>query len=397
MTPGAGEAVLVLKGEKPLKKSKEDAPATQGEAPQTRETRHLTGSSLEAASGCLSSGFTTQAGASELAVTQSGLGIPVSSSRSVPVKSGAAVFLASDSGMPPPSPTKSLERRPAMFNDSGVDPLCSSGERIRGGKDGHVAHDARTGCATNLKQLAENLVNEAAGSRASEVSSPDVPGAPPLPVEIALNAASMTHISSEASLEPPINLSEVASTGAFTVPQVDSVLSEESNMTGSQQPLEALVVQPAARPGNQASVQVVRVEAPVAPGRREQFTGTGHRDEAPMAASTLPLNSENAARNRPAQGRHHPHPHALPTMAAPLFSRWCCAKISMISMAIMSLFAAFMVYAFKEDTFVDLVNWAATWNVSSIRAKLLATQAMSGAATLIENVTDPDYLKRNVP
>lgn len=413
LTAGAGEAVLVHKGGGPAKTSREDASAAQGEAPQTRETQHLTGSLSDAVSGCLSSGFTAQTEASELGVTESRRGIPVSCSRSVPVKSGVTLFLGSEAGMAPPSPTKSLERRPAMFNDFDVDPLCSSTER----KDGQVAHDARTGCATNLKQLAENLVNEAAGSCASGASSPGVPvempapsaempappsemppppvEMPPPPVEMPVNAASVTHISSEASLELPIDAPDVASTGAFTVPQMDSALSEESNATGNQLPPEAIVVQPPARPPNQASVQVMMVEVEQAQGRREQFSGTGHREEAPMAASTLPLNS-GVARNRPAQGRHHPVAHAMPAIAAPLFSRWCCAKISMISMAIMSLFTAFMVYAFKEDTFVDLVNWAATWNTSSIRAKILATQAMSETAPLIENVTDPEYLKWNV-
>lgn len=408
VTSGAGEAVPVHKGDDPLKNSGEDASATPGEAPQTRETRWLTGSLSDAVSGCLSSGFTTQPEVSELALTESRPAIPASCSRSVPVKSGVTLFLGSEAGMAPPSPTKSLERRPATLNDFGFDPLCSSGERIRGGKDGHVAHDARTGCATNLKQLAENLVNEAAGASPSGASSPDVPEAPPQPVDIPMNAVSMTHIPSEASLEVPIeippseaslevpiDIPEVGSTGAFTVPQMDSALSEESNPPGNQQPPEATVVQPAAQPANQTTVQVMMVEALVVPGRREQLSGTGHRDEAPMGGSTLPL--DTAPRNSPAQGRHHPGAHALPTIAAPLFSRWCCAKISMISMAIMSLFAAFMVYAFREDTFVDLVNWAATWNASSIRAKLLATQAMSEAGTLIENVTYPDNWKRNVP
>ncbi|KAH7967910.1 hypothetical protein HPB52_003825 [Rhipicephalus sanguineus] len=70
--------------------------------------------------------------------------------------------LSGDVGMTSASPTKSYERRPPVFRSPGTESLRNSNERLRGGRDGPVAHDARTGFATNLKLLAENLVNETA-------------------------------------------------------------------------------------------------------------------------------------------------------------------------------------------------------------------------------------------
>ncbi|KAH6936626.1 hypothetical protein HPB50_020350 [Hyalomma asiaticum] len=139
---------------------------------------------------------------------------------------------------------------------------------------------------------------------------------------------------------------EAPSTSAFAPCPMDSASADEINAAANEPPpLETVVVQPAPRPQNKPSVQVLRVEVPEAPVRPEHFSGS----EAPMAGSTLPLNSDAARANRPPQALRHPRPHAIPPIAAPLCTRWCCAKISMISMAIMSLFAAFMVYAFRED------------------------------------------------
>lgn len=359
---------------------------------------------MEGLSGCTSSGFTTQTDASELhSEGRRGSLIPKSSSRSVPDKScrSAMFHLSGDVGVPSASPTKSYERRPPVFRSPGAESLRNSNERLRGGRDGPVAHDARTGCATNLKLLAENLVNETAqlegtSPRAcslapSEVPSQDDAEVRPQPTEEPADVASVTRLASQISEEAPAGLIEAPSTGAFApYPTYSASVYEIDAAANEPPPLETVVVQPAPRPQSKPSVQVLRVEVPEAPVRPEHFSGS----EAPMAGSTLPLNSEAPRTNRPPQALRHPRPHAIPPIAAPLCTRWCCAKISMISMAIMSLFAAFMVYAFREDTFVDLVNWAATWNTSSIRARFVVTQALIPEA---ENITESGILKQNVP
>ncbi|KAL1432682.1 hypothetical protein MTO96_012897 [Rhipicephalus appendiculatus] len=329
--------------------------------------------------------------------------VPKSSSRAVPPKScrSALFHLSGDVGMPSASPTKSLERRPPVFRSPGVESLRGSNEHLRGGRDGSVAHDARTGCATNLKLLAENLVNETAqhegtSPRAcslapSEVPSQDEAEVQPLPTEEPVDVASVTRLASQISDEGPAGSIEAPSSDAFAPRPTYSASAYETDAAANEpQPLETVVVQPAPPPQRRPSVQVLRVEVPEAPVRPEHFSGS----EAPMAGSTLPLNSEVARTNRPPQAQRHPRPHAIPPIAAPLCTRWCCAKISMISMAIMSLFAAFMIYAFREDTFVDLVNWAATWNTSSIKARFVVTQALIPDA---ENITESGIIKQNVP
>lgn len=405
VTSGAGEAVLIAKDAMAGKTPGRDGSTTCTDRPRTLETRRLEGStSMEGLSGCTSSGFNTQTDAPELhSEGRRDSVLPKSSSRSVPDKScrSAMLYLGGDAGMPSASPTKSLERRPPLFRSPGAESLRDSNERLRGGREGGpVAHDARTGCATNLKLLAENMVNETAqrertSSRACSLAASEVPShddreLQPLPAEEPMHVASVARLASQISEEAPAGGMEAPSTGAFAPCPMDSASADEINAAANAPPpLETVVVQPAARPQNKPSVQVLRVEVPEAPVRPEQFSGS----EAPMAGSTLPLNSEAARANRPPQALRHPRPHAIPPIAAPLCTRWCCAKISMISMAIMSLFAAFMVYAFREDTFVDLVNWAATWNTSSIRARFAATQALIPEA---ENITESGILKQNV-
>ncbi|XP_037506775.2 uncharacterized protein LOC119382927 [Rhipicephalus sanguineus] len=404
VTPGSGEAVLTLKDAMPGKALSRDGSTTCVDRHQTFETRRLEGTSMEGLSGCTSSGFTTQTDASELhSEGRRGSLVPKSSSRSVPEKScrSAMFHLSGDVGMTSASPTKSYERRPPVFRSPGTESLRNSNERLRGGRDGPVAHDARTGFATNLKLLAENLVNETAqregtSPRAcslapSEVPSQDDAEVRPQPTEEPADGASMTRLASQISEEAPAGLIEAPSTGAFTPYPTYSASAYEIDAAANEPPpLETVVVQPAPRPQSKSSVQVLRVEVPEAPVRPEHFSGS----EAPMAGSTLPLNSEAPRTDRPPQALRHPRPHAIPPIAAPLCTRWCCAKISMISMAIMSLFAAFMIYAFREDTFVDLVNWAATWNTSSIRARFVVTQALIPEA---ENITESGILKQNLP
>ncbi|KAH6936627.1 hypothetical protein HPB50_020351 [Hyalomma asiaticum] len=166
VTSGAGEAVLIAKDGMAGKTPGRDGSTTSttyADRPRTFETRRLEGStSMEGLSGCTSSGFNTQTDASE---GRRGSVVPKSSSRSVPDKScrSAMLYLSGDAGMPSASPTKSLERRPPLFRSPGAESLRDSNERLRGGREGGpVAHDARTGCATNLKLLAENMVNETA-------------------------------------------------------------------------------------------------------------------------------------------------------------------------------------------------------------------------------------------
>ncbi|XP_077520511.1 uncharacterized protein LOC144130464 [Amblyomma americanum] len=407
--PGAGEAAIPLKDALAAKALNEDGSSARVDGPLTFETRRLEGTLMDAVSGCTSSGFTTQTEVSELPSEGRTSGVlQRSSSRAVPEKKScrsSLLLVGGDAGVGLPSPTKSLERRPVLFRSTAAESLRGSSERVRGGWDGPVAHDARTGFASSLKLLAENLVNETSQldespPRASSLVSSETPSAvaaevlPPPPIEMALDVGSVTHIASETSVASPAELPDVPSTSAFTPPVPDSVFPYEVHMAQEEPPPEAVVVQPAPRAASQCSVQVLRVEIPEAPVRPEHFANPVSRDEAPMAGSTLPLNAEAPRLNRPAQMmHHHQRQHAIPPLAAPLCTRWCCAKISMISMAIMSLFAAFMIYAFREDTFVDLVNWAATWNTSSIRGKFMATQALSEA----ENVTESAILKQNVP
>ncbi|XP_049521349.1 uncharacterized protein LOC119448062 isoform X2 [Dermacentor silvarum] len=403
VTSGAGEAILGVKDALPGKALGGDGSTTCVDELQTFETRRLDGTSLEVVSGCTSSGFNTQTDASELpSEGRRGSAVPKSSSRSVPKKScrSGTFFLGGDAGMPTASPTKSLERRPALFRSPAAESLGDSSERLRGGRDGGpVAHDARTGCATNLKLLAENLVNETAqhggtsprscSLAPSEGPSHEYPEIQPLTPEEPADVASVTRLASHISedgggtnlYEPPADLTEAPSTGAFAPCPTDSASAYEIDTAANEPPLEAVVVQPAPRAPSKSTAQVLRVEVQEAPVRPEHFSGS----EAPMAASTLPLNSEVPRNNRPPQPLRHPRPHAMPPIAAPLCTRWCCAKISMISMAIMSLFAAFMIYAFRE---------AATWNTSSIRARFVATQALIPEA---ENITEFGILKRNVP
>ncbi|XP_065288885.2 uncharacterized protein [Dermacentor albipictus] len=403
VTSGAGESIIGVKDALPGKALGGDGSATCVDEPPTYETQRLEGTSTEVVSGCTSSGFTTQTDASELpSEGRRGSGVPKSSSRSVPKKScrSGMFFVGGDAGMPSASPTKSLERRPAVFRSRAAESLGDSSERLRGGRDGPVAHDARTGCATNLKLLAENLVNETAqhggaSPRSCSIAASEGPSREDLemqspPPEEPVDAASVTRVASQVSEEAPAYFTEAPSTGAFAPCPTDSASAYEIDAAANEPALETVVVQSAPRAPSKSTVQVLRVEVPEAPVRPEHFSGS----EAPLAASTLPLNSEVPRNNRPTQVLRHPRPHAMPAIATPLCTRWCCAKISMISMAIMSLFAAFMIYAFREDTFVDLVNWAATWNTSSIRARFVVTQALLPEA---ENITESGIFKRNVP
>ncbi|EEC05724.1 hypothetical protein IscW_ISCW018365 [Ixodes scapularis] len=99
--------------------------------------------------GCTSSGFTTTNKA-----TGSRSGIPIAPSKSAP--NGAGLYPTTE----PPSPTKSLERRPPVVGSVAIETLRTPEER--GFKDTLVlVYDARTGCASSLKLLAENTVNEA--------------------------------------------------------------------------------------------------------------------------------------------------------------------------------------------------------------------------------------------
>lgn len=404
VAPGSGEASLTAKDVLPGKALNGDDSTACADRQQTFETRRLEGTSMEGLSGCTSSGFTTQTDASELhAEGRRGSLVPKSSSRAVPPKScrSAMLHLIGDVGMASASPTKSLERRPPVFRSPGAESLRESNDRLRGGRDAPVAHDARTGCATNLKLLAENMVNETAQHEGpsppvcslapSEAPSQDEAEVEPLPTEEPLDVVSVTQSASQISEGGPVVVTEAPATGSFAPRQTYSASAFEIDAAANEPPpLETVVVQPAPRPQSKPSVQVLRVDVPEAPVRPEHFSGS----EAPMAGSTLPLNSEVPRTNRPPQALRHPRPHAIPPIAAPLCTRWCCAKISMISMAIMSLFAAFMVYAFREDTFVDLVNWAATWNTSNIRARFVVTQALIPEA---ENITESGIFKQNVP
>ncbi|KAL3223012.1 hypothetical protein MRX96_027845 [Rhipicephalus microplus] len=405
VAPGSGEASLTAKDVLPGKALNGDDSTACADRQQTFETRRLEGTSMEGLSGCTSSGFTTQTDASELhSEGRRGSLVPKSSSRAVPPKScrSAMLHLIGDVGMASASPTKSLERRPPVFRSPGAESLRESNDRLRGGRDAPVAHDARTGCATNLKLLAENMVNETAYAllylyilsplptlassptelfnlpqhegpsppvcslAPSEAASQDE--AEPLPTEEPLDVVSVTQSASQISEGGPVVVTEAPATGSFAPRQTHSASAFEIDAAANEPPpLETVVVQPAPRPQSKPSVQVLRVDVPEAPVRPEHFSGS----EAPMAGSTLPLNSEVPRTNRPPQVLRHSRPHAIPPIAAPLCTRWCCAKISMISMAIMSLFAAFMIYAFREDTFVDLVNW--------------------------ENITESGIFKQNVP
>ncbi|KAH8025242.1 hypothetical protein HPB51_005438 [Rhipicephalus microplus] len=367
VAPGSGEASLTAKDVLPGKALNGDDSTACADRQQTFETRRLEGTSMEGLSGCTSSGFTTQTDASELhSEGRRGSLVPKSSSRAVPPKScrSAMLHLIGDVGMASASPTKSLERRPPVFRSPGAESLRESNDRLRGGRDAPVAHDARTGCATNLKLLAENMVNETAQHEGpsppvcslapSEAASQDE--AEPLPTEEPLDVVSVTQSASQISEGGPVVVTEAPATGSFAPRQTHSASAFEIDAAANEPPpLETVVVQPAPRPQSKPSVQVLRVDVPEAPVRPEHFSGS----EAPMAGSTLPLNSEVPRTNRPPQVLRHSRPHAIPPIAAPLCTRWCCAKISMISMAIMSLFAAFMIYAFREVRDIRKLIWAA--------------------------------------
>lgn len=80
-------------------------------------------------------------------------GIPIASAQCTPGDTTGTPNMA------PPSPTKSLERRPPLGRSMAVECLRTAEERELQ-EQSFIANDARTGYATNLKLLAENLVND---------------------------------------------------------------------------------------------------------------------------------------------------------------------------------------------------------------------------------------------
>ncbi|CAN8012630.1 unnamed protein product, partial [Ixodes pacificus] len=315
-------------------------------------------------------------------------GIPIAPSKSAP--NGAGLYPTTE----PPSPTKSLERRPPVIGSVAIETLRTPEER--GFKDTLVlVYDARTGCASSLKLLAENTVNEAEcasplqANRHADAGSIEGSGEPVAEVTSEVSSTQGAKFSSEtvqncvvetvgpsvaSAKDLPVadhNKGDSPSTG--TLPCKDSSLKGQA-VTASEA-LEIAVVPPPPPPPPPHATREVATQAALlpAPERRPDDRPANFRQDPPSDASTLPLHAAAILRDQPLLRQRQRHHHAIRPVVSPLISRWCCAKISFVSMAVMSLFAAFVFYAFKEDTFVDLVNWAVTWNTTNNQARMLVT------------------------
>ncbi|KAM7291198.1 hypothetical protein ISCGN_027773 [Ixodes scapularis] len=352
-------------------------------------------------------------------------GIPIAPSKSAP--NGAGLYPTTE----PPSPTKSLERRPPVVGSVAIETLRTPEER--GFKDTLVlVYDARTGCASSLKLLAENTVNEAecasplqadrhadAGSMSSlvnllkagdaksdrkvDLASSEGSGEPVAEVTSEVSSTQGAKFSSEtvqncvvetvgpavaSAKDLPVadhNKGDSPSTG--TLPCKDSSLKGQA--VAASEALEIAVVPPPPPPPPPHATREVATQAALlpAPERRPDDRPANFRQDPPSDAPTLPLQAAAILRDQPLLRQRQRHSHAIRPVVSPLISRWCCAKISFVSMAVMSLFAAFVFYAFKEDTFVDLVNWAVTWNTTNNKARMLVTYH---ASTLRREDTVPE-------
>ncbi|CAN7988416.1 unnamed protein product, partial [Ixodes hexagonus] len=327
---------------------------------------------LDILTGCTSSGFTTPNEVTEPRGSRTG--IPIAPSKSVPNEAGL------HPAMEPPSPTKSLERRPPASRSAAIESLRTPEER--GFKETPVlVHDARTGFASNLKLLAENTVNEVDSMapmlhRRLDPASNEGSGEPVAEAASDVSSAQGSKVVSEVAQnciietmgaptvpvkllpEPDFRQGDSLSTGT---PPCDD-LSPSGTPVMASGPVEIVVDPPPLPPQPPPAPRVTRevatqVAPPPEPERRPEDRPGIFREEPQLAGSTQPLNEAAIMRNEPMLRQRQPHRNTIRPVSSPLISRWCCAKISFVSMAVMSLFAAFMFYAFKEDTFVDLVNW----------------------------------------